>query len=417
MKTRDREKESRESIVLMLLILLLGFICIILTSGWALRFAPSWRLPADMGSNLNPDSEFRTGVPDSFFEPLDPSILTNPAWFDVFLTPDAPFATHPPLPTLTNTPAPTNTNTSIPVITNSPTSTPLPTNTVIFFPPFTATPRPPRPPRDTPTASPVPALSADLQITKTDNVGAYVSGGTLTYTIVVSNNGPDNVNSAAVTDNFPAQIASATWTCTGASGATCTASGLGNISDSVNLPASSSVTYTVSVTISTGAMGDLTNTALADVPSGYVDPAPGNNSATDMDTQFILADLAITKDDGVGVTTYVPGGTLTYIITVTNNGPDNISNATVTDNFPAQVASANWTCVVVTGSATCTASGTGNISDSVDLPAGSLIRYTVDVTIAPGATGDLTNEAIVGFSADDPVPGNNRATDTDTQAP
>jgi uncharacterized repeat protein (TIGR01451 family) len=136
-----------------------------------------------------------------------------------------------------------------------------------------------------------------------------------------------------------------------------------------------------------------------------------------MDTQFILADLAITKDDGVGVTTYVPGGTLTYIITVTNNGPDNISNATVTDNFPAQVASANWTCVVVTGSATCTASGTGNISDSVDLPAGSLIRYTVDVTIAPGATGDLTNEAIVGFSADDPVPGNNRATDTDTQAP
>jgi hypothetical protein len=32
----------------------------------------------------------------------------------------------------------------------------------------------------------------------------------------------------------------------------------------------------------------------------------------------------------------------------------------------------------------------------------------------PGATGDLTNEAIVGFSADDPVPGNNTATDTDT---
>jgi uncharacterized repeat protein (TIGR01451 family) len=414
MKTRDREKESREAIVLMLLILLLGVLCIILTSGWALRFRSSWQLPANMDSNLNPNSDIQTGVPVDLFEPLDPSILTNPAWIDVFLTPGASFATRPPLPTSTRSPSPTNvtiaTNTGLPVITSSPTNTPLPTNTVIFIPPFTATPRPPRPPRDTPTASPMP-VSADLAITKDDGVTTYVSGGTLTYTIVVSNNGPDNVSNAAVTDNFPAQVASATWTCVGASGATCTASGSGNISDPVNLPAGSSLTYTVNVTISTGVTGDLTNTAT--VSSAIADPATGNNSSTDTDTQFILADLAITKTDLV--TTYVPGGTLTYFITVTNNGPDNISNATVTDIFPpTHIASATWTCAVVTGSATCTVSGTGDISDSVDLPAGSSIQYTVDVTILPGATGDLTNEAIVGFSADDPVPGNNTATDTDT---
>ena len=93
---QTREREGRDSIILIILILLLGFICIILASGWALRFAPSWRLPANMNSNLNPNSAFLTGRPVSFIEPLDPAILTNPVWIDVFLTPGASFETRTP---------------------------------------------------------------------------------------------------------------------------------------------------------------------------------------------------------------------------------------------------------------------------------------------------------------------------------
>src|SRR5688572_2425065 len=104
MKAPESERDSRDSVGLMLLILLVGFICIIISSGWALRFAPSWKLPADMGSNLNPDSDFLTNMPIGFFEPLDPSILTNPAWMDVFLTPGASFDTPvPPIPSPTGT--------------------------------------------------------------------------------------------------------------------------------------------------------------------------------------------------------------------------------------------------------------------------------------------------------------------------
>ena len=103
MKTHDREKESRDSIIIMLSILLLGFICIIFSSGWALRFAPSWKLASAMGSNLNPDSDFLTGRPVDLFEPLDPSILTNPPWLGIFLTPGAIFSTSTPLPTSTIT--------------------------------------------------------------------------------------------------------------------------------------------------------------------------------------------------------------------------------------------------------------------------------------------------------------------------
>jgi uncharacterized repeat protein (TIGR01451 family) len=430
MKTRDREKESREAIVLMLLILLVGVLCIILTSGWALRFRLSWQLPANMDSNLNPNSDIQTGVPVDLLEPLDPSILTNPAWFDVFLTPDASFATRPPLPTSTRTPLPTDTtiatNTSLPVITSSPTNTLLPTNTVIFIPPSTPTPRPPRPPRDTPTASPIPVtptvspipvLSADLQISKTDNVGAYVTGGTLTYIITVVNNGPDAVKDAVVTDALPAQIATWDWVCTsqtgGASGCDGVAGSTMGFSDTVDLPVGGSITYTVTANISATAMGNLTNSAT--VSSSILDPVPGNNSATDMDTQFISADLSITKDDGVA--TYVPGGTLLYTIIVSNNSGSNVVGVVVTDMKPTQIDSWDWVCTLQTGGASGCDEVIGSnmdFSDIVDLPVGGSITYTVTANVSAAATGNLTNEAVVGSSADDPVPGNNRDADTDT---
>jgi Domain of unknown function DUF11 len=87
-----------------------------------------------------------------------------------------------------------------------------------------------------------------------------------------------------------------------------------------------------------------------------------------------------------------------------------VSNATVTDNFPGQVSSSTWTCTGI--GTTCTASGSGNINNVVNLPAGSSITYTVNVAIA-GASGDMVNTATVSSSVTDPVPGNNSATDTD----
>ncbi|HEU0294690.1 MAG TPA: hypothetical protein VFR47_18260 [Anaerolineales bacterium] len=309
MKPREREKESRDSIALMLLILLLGFICIILSSGWALRFAPSWKLPSSMGSNLNPDSDSLTGVPVNFIEPLDPSILTNPAWFDVFLTPGASFATRvapTPTPTVTIQSVPPKTNTPVPTLIAPATNTvvTIPTNTQIYFPPPSATVKPKpttEPPATDPpvTNTPVPTdtpvtlpQAADLQITKTDNATDYEAGGTTTYTIVVSNNGPSNVIGAMVSDAKPTNISSWSWVCMsetgGASGCTPAGSSSSDFSDTIDLPVGSSVVYLVPAIISTGATGPLTNTASVSVPAGYTDPTPGNNSAADTD-QLIVA--------------------------------------------------------------------------------------------------------------------------------
>src|SRR5205085_2295151 len=139
---------------------------------------------------------------------------------------------------------------------------------------------------------------ADLAVTKTDGVTTATPGGSVTYTITAANAGPSNATGATVADTFPASL-TCTWTCVGAGEGTCTASGSGNLNDTVNLPAGGSTTYTASCTISGAATGSLSNTATVTAPGGVTDSTPGNNSATDSDTLGASADLSITKTDGV----------------------------------------------------------------------------------------------------------------------
>ncbi|HVH34525.1 MAG TPA: Ig-like domain repeat protein, partial [Tahibacter sp.] len=158
--------------------------------------------------------------------------------------------------------------------------------------------------------------------------------------------------------------------------------------------------------------GTLSNTATVAAPGGVTDPTPGNNSATDTDTLAASADLAITKTDGV--TSATPGGSVTYTITASNAGPSNATGSTVADTFPA-TQTCTWTCVGA-GGGTCTAAGSGNIADTVNLPAGGSSTYTASCAISASATGSMSNTATVAAPAGvtDPTPGNNSATDTDT---
>jgi uncharacterized repeat protein (TIGR01451 family) len=269
----------------------------------------------------------------------------------------------------------------------------------------------PTPGNNSSTDSDTIAASADLGITKTDGVTSATAGGSTTYTITASNAGPSNATGATVADTFPASL-TCSWTCAGAGGGTCTASGTGNINDAANLPSGGSVTYTATCGISSLATGSLTNTATVTAPAGVTDPTPGNNSATDIDALGASADLAISKTDGV--TTATAGGSTTYTITASNAGPSSATGATVADTFPASL-SCSWTCVGA-GGGTCTASGAGNINNTVNLPSGGSVTYTATCTISPAATGTLSNTATVTAPAGvtDPTPANNSATDSDT---
>jgi len=399
-----RERHERRDWIIILLILLIGFTCIVFAGGEALRLSPSWSLNTNMESYLNPNSVFKPGT---LFEPVDPSILTKPAWMNVFLTPGASANTRTPAPTQppVNTSVATTPTQKTPA-TPSPTNTfvpPTSTRTSVFVPPTVTVPP------LTATAQP----QADLRITKTDGrttYSAYTGNNTVIYTIVVSNNGPSNVNGVVVTDIKPAQVTTWNWTCTQSGGATgCTPMlGNGNFNDTVNLPNGGRIKYTVTTNIAIGSSGNLVNTAVVSLPSGYGDPNNANNSDTDTDTYAPAADLAITKTDGSG--TYPVGGNVTYTITVTNNGPDDVIGATISDTKPAQITAWGWCvapCVPVTAI-------TPVLTDTINLTVGSSITYTVFANIDPAATGNLSNTATVTNSITETVPGNNSATDTDT---
>lgn len=97
---------------------------------------------------------------------------------------------------------------------------------------------------------------ADLSITKTDGSGSYTPGGAATYTLVVSNGGPDAVTAAVVNDTLPnGATLSAAWTCSASAGSACAvasggAVGGNSISVGVDLLNGGSATISVPVVFS-----------------------------------------------------------------------------------------------------------------------------------------------------------------------
>ncbi|HEX3152354.1 MAG TPA: hypothetical protein VHR66_30050 [Gemmataceae bacterium] len=181
---------------------------------------------------------------------------------------------------------------------------------------------------------------ADLQITKTDGLVNVQPGGAVTYTITVTNAGPNAVIGAAFTDNVPALLMGVTFTTTVAGGAGVTpASGSGNsISGTLNVPVGGTVTYTVKGTLNPTAIGTLTNFATVLPPAGLVDPNTGNNTAVDSDPIVPIADVSLGKSftftdlDGSG--TLTPGDRIVFAVTATNSGPNPAYNLTVEDLLP-----------------------------------------------------------------------------------
>jgi uncharacterized repeat protein (TIGR01451 family) len=131
-----------------------------------------------------------------------------------------------------------------------------------------------------------PGPRSDLAITKTDGRTNVWPGMTLTYTIVVSNNGPEDASGAAVNDTLPAGLSGATWTCTATAGSSCgAASGSGNVNTTVDVLAGGSATFVVTANLSATPTGpSLVNTATVSAPASGSDPYLGNNSATDTDS-------------------------------------------------------------------------------------------------------------------------------------
>jgi uncharacterized repeat protein (TIGR01451 family) len=261
------------------------------------------------------------------------------------------------------------------------------------------------------------APKTDLTITNDDGKTAVVAGTSTTYTIVVTNAGPNPVTGASVTDTLPAALTAATYTSIAAGGATGnTASGTGSIADTLTLPVGATVTYTLNATFSPApGTASVANSATVTAPAGVIDSNPANNSATDTDSfssdlaiQVLSANILAGDICSGNVADYddssVTAGTKScYLVIVRNLGPNPARNITVH-------------LAVVNGSSTLSDDDLGLFPGPLAVN-GTITISNLRITIPADATGTVVATATVSATQPDINPANNTATDTDTVLP
>jgi uncharacterized repeat protein (TIGR01451 family) len=100
-----------------------------------------------------------------------------------------------------------------------------------------------------------------LSVTKTADTNVIVPGGSINYTITVTNVGTIAANNVTISDPVPAGIASFTWTCAASGGVTCpNASGSGAINEIVpTFPVGAQLTYSVLAVVTVNPVPPLVN--------------------------------------------------------------------------------------------------------------------------------------------------------------
>ena len=158
---------------------------------------------------------------------------------------------------------------------------------------------------------------ADLSLVKTGSLG--VSGNSITYSLVVTNSGPDAAIDARVVDKLPAALTDVVWGCgNGTGGGSCNdAEDTGDIDTTVNLPVGATITFTI--TAKTPESGAFANTAIVIPPAGLVDPDPSNNPSGAVIRQIgEIADMAVSL--GGLPSEAAPGALVSGTVTCANVG-------------------------------------------------------------------------------------------------
>lgn len=247
---------------------------------------------------------------------------------------------------------------------------------------------------------------ADLGIVKARVNSTFVAGAQEQYTFTITNDGPSaDAPSYSITDVLPAGVtfASSTGaaTCAGTTTITCTGGGI-----SAGGPAQ---VTTVTVNIPSNATGTLSNTATIAAAPGTTDPNMTNNSSTDNAPVEPNADLSIVKSHTGNLTA---GADETYTLTVTNNGPSDVSSFTITDTLDFNLtyqSATGATCGAVGQVVTCTGGAiTSGNSAVVD------VVVTVNAAATTGATIANTADVAAPAAVNDPDMSNNDSTVNNT---
>ena len=244
--------------------------------------------------------------------------------------------------------------------------------------------RSPSPPESLGMQSQDPA--ADLVLIKEAAPRRVRPGSKVTYTISVTNLGPDAATAVTLLDTLPEGTSPAKGGCEGRR-IKCYLGTIGG---------GESTTLTLDVNVAPDARGSLRNKAT--VSSLTADPDIANNEAvaTVRVQPPEKADLRLFKNlDSEEV---LAGGTVRYSIRVTNAGPDAATAVTLLDTLPAEMSPALRNCP---GRRIMCYLGT--------IASGKTVTVEIDAKLAEGASGDLRNSASVSSLTADPRLSNNEA--------
>ena len=228
---------------------------------------------------------------------------------------------------------------------------------------------------------------SDLSISKSATPTVILDGQTTSFTLIVSNAGPNTATNATVRDTLPSGLfGMVLLSATGASGGTLTASTVASsqFNGTFTLPANSSVTVVLRATA--GGVGTQVNQATVTAPIGTIDPTPANNIAQATVTIPISTSLGITKTNMV--TTLTAGQTTSYTVTAFNDGPAAADGTIVKD-----ISSAGLVCTSVT----CSASG-GAICPSAPIAIAAMQGAGLSLATFPGSSS-LIFTVICGVTA------------------
>ncbi|MCA9040854.1 MAG: VCBS repeat-containing protein [Planctomycetaceae bacterium] len=150
-----------------------------------------------------------------------------------------------------------------------------------------------------------------------------------------------------------------------------------------------------------------------------LDPGTGTlfKTAEGISDSFVIklfnspTDLSITKTSSVVMVEQ--GAQHSYTIVASNLGANDAPSTKIKDDPSTFLDNISWTAVV-TGGAVATLFGTGPINETIDLPVGATVTYTITGTIKPNVRENITNVATIeSASVIDTDPTNNRAFDSD----
>ncbi|WP_457618188.1 T9SS type B sorting domain-containing protein, partial [Lutibacter sp.] len=228
---------------------------------------------------------------------------------------------------------------------------------------------------------------SDIVLTKVVDNATPNEGDIVTYTITVTNNGSAAVTSLVVTDALPVGLSYATvspsvgtwsspnWT-------------LGT------LLSGDSETIIIEALVGEGTGGQtLTNTVTT-----TQDQTDSNLTLDDPSETIVVTSSDLITSKVVSDTTPNEGDTITYTLTVTNNGPSGATGVSLTDNLP----------VGVTYVSHSTVDGIFNNGSGVwtigDLANGATATLTIDATVDDGTVGQTITNTTSIVIADQPDP-------------